>query len=305
MNPNLSVDLAGLRLKNPVLTASGCFSYGEEAADLYDLSLLGGIITKSLTYLPREGHPPPKVCETDAGMLNAIGLTNVGIDAFINEKLPFLSKIDTARIVSIAGSTIDEYIRLSERLAGCESVDAIEVNISCPNVEKGGLEFGAYSQPAGHVIHEVKKRFPRVVIAKLSPNVTNILEIARSVIANGADCISLINTLVGTAIDIETRKFKLSNRLGGLSGPAIRPVALAMVYKVASEVNVPVIGIGGIMTAQDALEFILAGATAVEVGTACFIDPLAPVRIIDGLRNYLVAHGETDVNDIIGTVRTP
>jgi dihydroorotate dehydrogenase (NAD+) catalytic subunit len=300
---NLAVDIGGLRLKNPVLTASGCFSYGEEASEVFDLSLLGGVVTKSLTYLPREGHPPPKVVETDAGMLNAIGLSNVGIDAFLSEKLPFLRKHDTACIVSIAGSTIDEYIRLTERLAEHEGVSAIEVNISCPNVDEGGLEFGAYSEPAGNVIREVKKRFQKPVIAKLSPNVTDIVEIARSVIDNGADAISLINTLVGAMIDVEKRKFKLSNGFGGLSGPAIRPVALAMVCKVAVAVEVPIIGIGGIMNADDALQFLLAGACAVEVGTACFVYPLAPVKIIDGIREYLERHGENDINDIIGTVR--
>lgn len=303
LTPNLSVNLAGLRLKNPILTASGCFSYGEEAGEFYDLSLLGGIVTKSLTYLPREGHPPPKVVETDAGMLNAIGLSNVGIDRFISEKLPFLQMQDTARIISIAGSTIDEYVRLTERLAEYKSISAIEVNISCPNVAEGGLEFGAYSEPAGRVIRAVKDRFPGPVIAKLSPNVTSIVEIAQSVVDSGADIISLINTLVGTAIDIEKRSFKLSNGFGGLSGPAIRPVALAMVYKVSQAVKVPIIGMGGIMTFTDALQFILAGASAVEVGTACFVDPKAPLKIIEGLKDYLFRHNETDIANITGKVR--
>jgi dihydroorotate dehydrogenase (NAD+) catalytic subunit len=260
-------------------------------------------VTKSLTRLPREGHPPPKVCETDAGMLNAIGLSNVGMDRFINEKLPFLSENDTACIVSIAGSTVDEYSRLAEMVDGCGKVSAVEVNISCPNVEQGGLEFGAYSGPAGRVIGEVRKRFPGTLIAKLSPNVTDIVEIAGSVVDSGADAVSLINTVVGTAIDIERRIFKLSNTFGGLSGPAIRPIALAMVYRVASAIDVPVIGIGGIMTAPDAVEFLLAGARAVQVGTACFIDPKAPLNIIEGIRDYLIRHGEDDINDIIGTVR--
>lgn len=290
-------------MKNPVLTASGCFAYGEEASEIFDITLLGGIVTKSLTCLPREGHPPPKVCETDAGMLNAIGLSNVGIDRFINEKLPFLSENDTACIVSIAGSTVDEYIRLAEMVDGCGKVSAIEVNISCPNVEQGGLEFGAHSEPAGRVVGEVRKRFSGILIAKLSPNVTDIVDIAGSVVDSGADAVSLINTVVGTAIDIENRTFKLSNTFGGLSGPAIRPIALAMVYRVASAVDVPVIGIGGIMTAPDALEFFLAGARAVQVGTACFIDPQAPLNIIEGIRNYLIKQGENDINDIIGTVR--
>jgi len=303
MSASLAVELAGLRLKNPVLSASGCFAYGEEVSELYDISLLGGIVTKSLTYLPREGHPPPKVRETDAGMLNAIGLSNIGIDRFISEKLPFISKCDTVCIVSIAGSTIDEYERLAGRLAEHDEVDAIEVNISCPNVETGGLEFGAYSEPAGRVIARVKKNFPRTIIAKLSPNVTNIVEIARGAVDNGADALSLINTLVGTSIDVEKREFYLSNIFGGLSGPAIRPVALAMVYKVASAVEVPIIGIGGISTTSDALEFMLAGARAVQVGTATFFDPKAPLKIIEGLRDYLDKHGEKDINDIIGRVK--
>lgn len=302
MSVNFAVDLAGLRLKNPVLTASGCFAYGEEASELYDISHLGGIVTKSLTYLPREGHPPPKVHETDAGMLNAIGLSNVGIEKFISEKLPFIAKYDIACIVSIAGSSMDEYERLAERLAEHEEVDALEVNISCPNVDEGGLEFGANSKAAGTVIDRVKKKFPRPVIAKLSPNVTDITEIAKSVTDNGADIISLINTLVGTSIDIEKREFHLSNIFGGLSGPAVRPVALAMVYKVAQAVKVPIIGIGGISTASDAIEFLLAGASAVQVGTAMFIDPKAPLTIIDGLENYLVKYNEKDINDIIGKV---
>ncbi len=290
-------------MKNPVLSASGCFAYGEEASEIFDISMLGGVVTKSLTYLPREGHPPPKVCETEAGMLNAIGLSNVGIDRFLSEKLPFLSKKDTACIVSIAGSTVDEYIRLAELLAGRDEVSAIEVNISCPNVNEGGLEFGAYSEPAGRVIGEVRKRFPGILIAKLSPNVTDIVEIANSVIDNGADAVSLINTIVGTAIDIEKRTFRLSNTFGGLSGPAVRPIALAMVYRVASAVDVPVIGIGGMTTTSDAIEFLLAGAKAVQVGTACFIDPVAPLNIIEGLRNYLISQGEDDINNILGTVK--
>jgi dihydroorotate dehydrogenase (NAD+) catalytic subunit len=300
---DLSVNIAGVRLKNPVLTASGCFAYGEEACEVYDISLLGGIVTKSLTYLPREGHPPPKVVETDSGMLNAIGLSNVGIDKFISEKLPFLRRFDTACIVSIAGSRIEEYVRLTERLAECEGVAAIEANISCPNVDEGGLEFGAHCEPAGRVIAAIKRHARQPVIAKLSPNVTDIVEMARSVVDNGADAVCLINTLVGTAIDIEKRSFKLSNRFGGLSGPAIKPVALAMVYKVANAVKVPVIGMGGIATAADAVQFLLAGASAVEVGTACFIDPKAPLKIIDGLRDYLARHGEQCVNEIIGKVK--
>lgn len=303
MSANLSVEISGLKLKNPVLTASGCFSYGEEAAEIYDLSLLGGVVTKSLTYLPREGHPPPKVHETASGMLNAIGLTNVGLERFLSEKLPFLAGYETGCIVSIAGSRLDEYARLAERLSHEEDIDALEINISCPNVDEGGLEFGAYPEPAGKVIAAVKDKFRKPVIAKLSPNVTDIVQIARSVIDNGADSISLINTLVGTAIDIKTRSFRLSNGFGGLSGPAIKPVALAMVYKVASAVKVPVIGIGGISSASDAIEFLLAGASAVQTGTACFFDPLAPLKIIDGIREYLDENNIDNVKDIIGTVK--
>jgi dihydroorotate dehydrogenase (NAD+) catalytic subunit len=286
-----------------VLVASGCFSYGEEASEIFDISRLGGVITKSLTYLPREGHPPPKVCETDAGMLNAIGLSNVGIEKFISDKLPHLAKHDTACIASIAGSTVDEYTRLAARLAECDDVRAVEVNISCPNVDEGGLEFGAFCEPAGRVTAAVRRKFPRTVIAKLSPNVTDIVEIAKSVADNGADAVSLVNTLVGTAIDINKRAFKLSNVFGGLSGPAIRPVALAMVYRVAGALNIPVIAIGGISSTADALEFLLAGARAVQIGTALFVDPKTPLYIIDGLRNYLVDKGENDINNIVGTVK--
>jgi dihydroorotate dehydrogenase (NAD+) catalytic subunit len=302
MSVNLSVDLNGLKCKNPVLTASGCFAYGEEASEVFDLSLLGGVVTKSLTYLPREGHPPPKVDETACGMLNAIGLSNVGVDRFLEEKLPFLARHDVKCIVSIAGSKINEYGRIAERLADESDVDALEVNISCPNVDEGGLEFGAYAEPAAKVIAEVKSKFPRTVIAKLSPNVTDIVDIARSVVESGADCISLINTLIGTSIDINKRSFKLSNGFGGLSGPAIKPVALAMVYKVANAVDIPVIGLGGISKASDALEFLLAGAKAIQVGTACFFDPLAPVNIVDGIRDYLENNNYKDVNEIIGIV---
>lgn len=303
ISASLSVDLNGLVLKNPVLTASGCFSYGEEASDFFDLSLIGGIVTKSLTYLPREGHPPPKVHETACGMLNAIGLTNVGIERFISEKLPFLARYDTGCIASIAGSTVDEYARLAERLNDETRVHALEVNISCPNVDEGGLEFGAHEEPAARVISAVRNKFRRPVIAKLSPNVTDIVSMARSVVEAGADSVSLINTLVGTAIDIKTRTFRLSNGFGGLSGPAVKPVALAMVYKVASAIDVPVIGLGGISTADDAIEFLLAGASAVQVGTACFFDPLAPVKVVEGIGRYLDENSIDDVNAIIGTVK--
>jgi dihydroorotate dehydrogenase (NAD+) catalytic subunit len=300
MGINLEVMIAGIKLKNPVLSASGCFGYGEEAAEFFDLNNLGGIVTKSITPLPRTGHPPPKVVETASGMLNAIGLTNVGVDKFIEDKLPYLRKLDTAVIVNIAGSTIQDYIDLAERLSKEKGIAALEINISCPNVESGGLEFGASETVAAGVVEKIKRASDLPVIPKLSPNVTNIVAIARSVESAGADAISLINTLVGTAIDTQTRQFKLSYKFGGLSGPAIKPVALAMVYKVASSVKVPVIGLGGIGGGNDVIEFLLAGAAAVQIGTACFAEPTVFIRAIDELKQYLAENDYNDVNRIIG-----
>jgi len=302
MGIDIQVKIAGLKLKNPILTASGCFGYGEEAADFFDLGKLGGIVTKSITPLPRTGHPPPKVAETSSGMLNAIGLTNVGLDKFITDKLPQLRAIDTAVIVNIAGTTIDDYKRLAEKISAAAGVDAIEINISCPNVDRGGLEFGASPESAAKVT-EVCKRVSRIpVIPKLSPNVSDIVAIAKAVEDAGADAVSLINTLVGTSIDIDTRKFKLSNRFGGLSGPAIKPVALAMVYKVASSVKIPVVGLGGISSGSDAVEFLLAGASAVQIGTACFAEPNIFERVIDELTAYLQNNNYKNVTEIIGAV---
>ncbi len=302
MGVDLRVEIAGLKLKNPILTASGCFGYGEEAADFFDLDKLGGIVTKSITPLPRTGHPPPKVAETGAGMLNAIGLTNVGLDKFITDQLPRLREIDTAVIVNIAGTTVDDYKYLAKRISAEPGVDAIEINISCPNVDRGGLEFGASPESAAKVT-EACKRVSRVpVIPKLSPNVSDIVAIAKAVENAGADAISLINTLVGTAIDIETKKFKLSNQFGGLSGPAIKPVALAMVYNVASSVKIPVIGLGGISSGGDVIEFLLAGASAVQIGTACFAEPTIFLRVIDELSVYLENNNCKHVTDIIGIV---
>ena len=297
---SLEVEIAGLRLKNPILTASGCFGYGEEASDFFELGKLGGVVTKSITPLPRTGHPPPKVYETSSGMLNAIGLTNVGLEKFINDKLPKLRDCGTAVIVNIAGTTVDDYRMLAERLASKTGIDAIEINISCPNVDRGGLEFGASAEGAAKVTEAVKKVSKVPVIPKLSPNVSDIVGIARAVESAGADAISLINTLVGTAIDIETRQFKLSNRFGGLSGPAIKPVALAMVYKVAHQVKVPVIGLGGISSGRDVIEFMLAGATAVQIGTACFAEPAIFLRVIDEISAYLQTHGYTRITELIG-----
>ncbi|RKX19006.1 MAG: dihydroorotate dehydrogenase, partial [Candidatus Zixiibacteriota bacterium] len=256
MGLSLQTEIAGLKLKNPILSASGCFGYGEEATEFFDINQLGGMVTKSITPLPRTGHPPPKVVETASGMLNAIGLTNVGLDRFIMEKLPFLQKLSCTVIVNIAGSTVNDYTMLAGKISSLEGVDAIEVNISCPNVDSGGLEFGASPAEAAKVIRAVKKASRVPVIPKLSPNVTDIVAVAKAVEDAGADAVSLINTLVGTAIDIQTARFKLSNRFGGLSGPAVKPVALAMVYKVASAVKIPVIGVGGISSGDDVVEFL-------------------------------------------------
>ncbi len=303
MGLSLQTEIAGLKLKNPILSASGCFGYGEEATEFFDINQLGGMVTKSITPLPRTGHPPPKVVETASGMLNAIGLTNVGLDRFIMEKLPFLQKLSCTVIVNIAGSTVNDYTMLAGKISSLESVDAIEVNISCPNVDSGGLEFGASPAEAAKVIRAVKKASRVPVIPKLSPNVTDIVAVAKAVEDAGADAVSLINTLVGTAIDTQTTRFKLSNRFGGLSGPAVKPVALAMVYKVASAVKIPVIGVGGISSGDDVVEFLMAGAKAVQIGTACFAEPTVFLRVIDELSTYLKKNNYQNVNDIIGAVK--
>lgn len=302
MGLSLEIEFAGIKMKNPLMSASGCFGYGDEAAEFFDIGKLGAVVTKSITPLPRTGHPPPKVAETASGMLNAIGLSNIGLDAFIETKLPFLKNCGSAVIVNIAGRTIDEYVRLAQRLSTQDGIDAIEVNISCPNVEVGGLEFGASEKGAAEVIAAVKKASRVPVIAKLSPNVTDIVAIARSVESAGADAVSLINTLVGAAIDIRTRKFKLSNKFGGLSGPAIKPVAVAMVYKVSRAIKVPVIGIGGAASGDDVIEFMLAGASAVQVGTACFAEPNIFDRLLVEIKDYLFQQNIADIKDIIGGV---
>jgi len=282
----LKIKLFGKQFKNPVWVASGTFGYGEEYAEIYDVSKLGAIVTKSITLEPRMGHPPPRVVETPSGMLNAIGLQNVGVDNFIKEKLPYLRRLNTGVIVNIAGSSIDEYVKVTERLNGKRGIDALEVNISCPNVKAGGIEIGADPKQAFKTIAMVKRASLFPVIAKVSPNVTDITLIARAVEDGGADAISLINTLVGMVIDVHKKKPALSNLTGGLSGPAIRPVAVAMVYKVARTVQIPVIGIGGITNTDDALQFFFAGAKAVQVGTANFTNPKAPLEVIAGLKKY-------------------
>lgn len=297
---NLKVELAGINLQNPVITASGTFGYGREYSDYYDPSVLGGVIVKGTTLLPRPGNAAPRITETPAGMLNAIGLENPGVESFINDILPGLRAANITVIANIAGNTIEEYALLAARLDGQAGIAALELNISCPNVKQGGLQFGTDPGMAAAVVKAAKESTSLPVIAKLSPNVTDIVAIARAARDAGADAISLINTLMGMAIDIRTRKPVLGNIFGGLSGPAIKPVALRMIYQVYREVDIPLLGGGGIMNTVDALEFIMAGATAVSVGTASFVDPMAPVEIINGLEAYLHEQGISSIGAIIG-----
>ncbi|MDD4050793.1 MAG: dihydroorotate dehydrogenase [candidate division Zixibacteria bacterium] len=303
MKPSLSLTIGGVTFKNPVTVASGTFGYAEEFAELIDLEALGGIVTKSITLKERQGHPPPRTCETPAGMLNAIGLANVGVERFIDEKLPFLRKLNTVRIVNVAGSTQAEYVEVCRLLEKAEGIDMLEINLSCPNVDAGGMELGTDPAVMIRVLTAVREVTSRPIIVKLSPNVTSIVTIARAAQEGGAAAVSLINTLVGMAIDTETWRPRLSNGTGGLSGPAIRPVAVAMVYKVARAIDLPVIGIGGISNWTDAVEFHLAGATAIQVGTANFIAPDTTMNIIAGLSRYLAAHKLTAITDIIGRVK--
>lgn len=300
----LQVRIGSLTLRNPVMTASGTFGYGREFSNLVNLHHLGGIVVKGISLLPRPGNPPPRIVETACGMLNAIGLENVGVERFITGKIPYLKGLDTPVIVNILGDSVEEYGEIARRLDGVEGVSGLEVNISCPNVKKGGVAFGTVPQMAAIVTATVRQATRLPVIIKLSPNVTDIVLMARAVEEAGADGVSLINTLIGMAIDPKTRKPRLANVIGGLSGPAIKPVALRMVWQVASAVSIPVIGIGGITTADDALEFLLAGATAIEVGTANFYDPSAPEQIIQGMKEYLYQQGEHCIRDIIGSLQT-
>jgi dihydroorotate dehydrogenase (NAD+) catalytic subunit len=295
----MRVNIGGIELKNPVMTASGTFGYAREFEGLIDLNRLGAIIVKGLSLEPSRGNPPPRIVETPCGMLNAIGLENVGLEVFVKEKLPVLKMIDTPVFVNIYGKTIEEYAELASRLENIEEISGIEVNISCPNVTCGGMAFGAYPETAAQVVRAVRKCTTRHMMVKLSPNVTDITEIARSAEGEGADSISLINTITGMAIDIETRRPKLANITGGLSGPAIRPVALRMVWQAVQAVKIPVIGIGGIMSAKDALEFLIAGAVAVQVGTANFINPRATIDIIEGIEAFLVEKNIANLTDII------
>lgn len=300
----LTTEVCGIPLKNPVMVASGTFGFGKEYAQLIDLNQLGAIVTKGTSLEPWAGNPPERICETSAGMLNAIGLQNDGVDSLINDKLPWLRQFDVAVIVNIVGKTIDEYAEVARRLDGVEGVAGLEINISCPNVKHGGIAFGTDPASCEQVVREVRNATKLPVIPKLSPNVTDIVGMARVCVDSGADALSLINTLLGTAIDIEKRSFKLANITGGLSGPAIKPVALRMVWQVAKAVDVPIIGIGGIMTAEDAVEFLLAGADAVQVGTANFVNPNAAIEIAQGIDAYLERHGIGHVKDIIGAVGT-
>ena len=299
---DLSVRIHSLQLKNPVMTASGTFGYGPEFADFIPLDGLGGIIVKGTTLHPREGNDYPRMVETASGMLNCVGLQNKGVDYFCEHIYPEIKDIDTNIIVNVSGSSPDDYAECAARVDALEKVPAIELNISCPNVKQGGMAFGVTCEGAASVVKAVRKRYHKTLIVKLSPNVTNIAEIARAVEAEGADSVSLINTLMGMAIDIEKRRPKLSIGTGGLSGPAVKPVALRMVWQVAKAVKIPVIGLGGIMTATDAIEFLMAGATAIEIGTANFLDPAISIKVRDGINDWLDAHGCQSVQEIIGVV---
>lgn len=301
--PDLQVNIGPLQLKNPVITASGTFGYGMELAPLLDLNRLGAIIVKGLSLKPRAGNSPPRIVETPCGMLNAIGLANIGLEVFLKERLPWLKKLDTEVIVNIYGHSIDEYGELAGMLKGIEGISAVEVNISCPNVERGGMAFGTDPEVSTRVTARVVENVDKPVIVKLSPNVTNIQHIARAVEKGGAHAVSLINTLMGMAIDVETCTPKLANISGGLSGPAIRPVALYMVYQVVNAVTIPVIGVGGIMDYRDALEFLIAGACAVQIGTANFLNTRVTLDIIEGLRGYCKEKGIKNVNEIIGSLK--
>lgn len=300
--PRLSVEVAGIQLKNPIMPASGTFGYGEEYAPYLDLNGLGAVVTKGLSLNPKAGNPTPRICETVSGMLNAIGLQNVGIDTFIEKKMPFLEQFDTPVIVNFFGNTLEEYGEVAARLDDLPGVAGLEMNISCPNVKQGGIVFGTEAAAAYEVVTKVRNRSKKPLIVKLTPNVTDIQTMARAVEDAGADAISLINTLTGMAVDVKTRRPRLANTIGGLSGPAIRPVAVRLVHQVVQAVKVPVIGIGGIARAIDALEFLIVGARAVQVGTANFVDPNVMATIIDDLEEFCRNEGISDINDIIGTL---
>jgi len=300
---DLCVQIGTLRLQNPVLVASGTFGYGQESAPFADLNALGGIVTKSISLEPREGNPPNRIVELPAGMLNSIGLANVGVDAFISEKLPFLRSLKTAIIVNIAGATAEEFLAVVEKLNDEDGIHAYELNFSCPNVKKGGLDFSQDARVTADVTRRIRTATDRPFLVKLTPNVTRIGEIARAAADNGADAVSLINTLVGLAVDVPTRRPKIHTITGGYSGPAIKPVALAKIFEVCQHVDIPIVGIGGIMTVVDALEFFITGACAVQIGTANFIDPGTGPRIAGELKAYFEEQGLASMREIVGTLR--
>jgi len=303
---NLEVEIGGIKLKNPVMTASGTFGYGQEYATFVDLNRLGAMILKGITLRPKTGNPPPRVIETPSGMLNAIGLQNVGVEILIKEKLPYLKKYNTPVVINISGDTLEEYVELAGRLGEVSKeigVAGLEVNISCPNVKKGGMVWGTDAIATYKIINSIRKTTSLPLIVKLTPNVTNIKLIAQAAEEAGADALSLVNTLVGMAVDIDSRKPKLANISGGLSGPAVKPVALWLVWQVFQSVNIPVIGIGGIIKVEDALEFIIAGARAIEIGTANFVNPGVTIEIIEGIEKYLIENNFKDVNELVGSMK--
>ncbi|AZS28497.1 dihydroorotate dehydrogenase [Butyricimonas faecalis] len=299
---NLNIDINGLSLKNPVLTASGTFGYGTEFQDFIDLERLGGFIVKGTTLKHREGNPYPRMAETPSGMLNAVGLQNKGVDYFIEHIYPTIKDVNTNILVNVSGSTIADYVATAEKINALDRIPAIELNISCPNVKEGGMAFGTSCISASEVVKEVRKVYKKHLMVKLSPNVTSIQEIALAVEGAGADSVSLINTLMGMAVNVKTRKPVLSTITGGLSGPCVKPVALRMVWQVAKAVKIPVVGLGGISCANDAIEFLLAGASAIQIGTANFIDPTVTIKVIDGINDYLDQNGFTSVKEIIGVI---
>lgn len=300
---DLSVNIGNLKLKNPVLTASGTFGYGEEYADFVDLNRLGGFIVKGTTLNHREGNPYPRMVETPSGMLNAVGLQNKGVDYFVNDIYPRIKDVDSQVIVNVSGACIEDYVQVCEKLAPLEKIEAVEINISCPNVKQGGMAFGTTCAGAESVTKAIREAYGKTMIVKLSPNVTDITEIARAVEAAGADAVSLTNTFLGMAINVETQRPYLSTITGGLSGACIRPIAVRMVWQVANAVKIPVVGLGGIMNGRDAVEFMLAGATAVQVGTANFVDPAVTVKIVDYIEDYMKRHGIESAKDLIGAMK--
>jgi dihydroorotate dehydrogenase (NAD+) catalytic subunit len=300
---DLSARIGSLLLKNPLMSASGCFGYGVEYADIVDLSSLGAVVVKGLFLKEREGHPPPRIVETPSGMLNAIGLQGIGVHRFVREKMPELRRLGAVVIVNVCGSSIEEYVEVTRILSDCEGVAAIELNISCPNIKEGGIQFGCNLSSTGEVVAAVRKATTLPLIPKLTPNVTSVSSFARAAEENGADAVSLVNTFLAMVLDVETRRPAISNGMGGLSGPAIRPIAVRMVYECAQQVRIPVVGMGGISSARDVLEFLIAGATAVQVGTANFVDPFIWPTLLAGIEDYMARHGVARVADLVGTVR--